>query len=93
MIRKLSIHELTEAIEGLPLNVQADLAATIQQRLAIQDHDQGNTPDGGDQQPTLNQKLTQGQQETFKSFLASMPNVGDDHEFVVPRDLPRITHL
>ena len=89
MIRKLSIHELTEAIEGLPLNVQADLAATIQQRLAIQDHDQGNTPDGGDQQPTLNQ----GQQETFKSFLASMPNVGDDHEFVVPRDLPRITHL
>jgi hypothetical protein len=93
MIRKLSLHELAEAIESLPLNVQADLAATIQQRLTIQDHDQSNTPDEGDQQPSLRHELNQDQQETFKSFLASMPNVGEDHEFVVARDLPRITTL
>jgi hypothetical protein len=93
MIRKLSLHELAEAIESLPLNVQADLAATIQQRLTIQDHDQGNTPDEGDQQPSLRHELNQDHQETFKSFLANMPNVGEDHEFVVARDLPRITAL
>jgi len=97
MIRKLSIHEVAEAIESLPLNIQADLAATIQQRLAIQDHGHSNTADEGDQQsalnPTLNTALNQEQQETFKSFLASMPNVGEDHEFVVARDLPRIADL
>ena len=26
---------------------------------------------------------------TFKAFLASMPNVGTDEDFVVARDLPR----
>ena len=89
MIRKLSIHEVAEAIQSLPLNVQADLAAKIQQRLAIQDHGHVTTVDEGDEQPTRNPV----KQETFKSFLASMPNVGEDHEFVVARELPRITDL
>ena len=89
MIRKLSLHEVAEAIESLPLNVQADLAATIQQRIAIQDNGHVTTVDKGDKQPTRNPV----KQETLKSFLASMPNVGEDHEFVVARDLPRITDL
>jgi len=89
MIRKLSIPEVAEAIESLPLNIQADLAATIQQRLAIQDHGHVAPADNGDEQPTRNPV----KQETLKSFLASMPNVGEDHEFVVTRDLPRITDL
>ena len=89
MIRKLSIHEVAEAIESLPLNVQADLAATIQQRIAIQNHGHVTTVDKGDKQPTRNPV----KQQTLKSFLASMPNVGEDHEFVVTRDLPRITDL
>jgi len=54
MIRKLSIHEVAEAIESLPLNVQADLAATIQQRIAIQDSGHVTTVDKGDKQPTRN---------------------------------------